>query len=128
GGTVHFTSSDPLAVLPADTALVNGTAVVSVRMMTVGTQTLTATDTTTPAITGKGTISVTAALLGGFDVTGFPSTTAGAAHTFTITARNTVGQVMTGYLGTILFPSSDFQPGLPASYTLTPADTAAQAF
>ena len=39
-GTVHFTSSDANAVLPADTALVNGAATVNVTFMTVGTQTL----------------------------------------------------------------------------------------
>ena len=127
-GLVHFTSSDTAAVLPADTALVNGTGTVSVRMMTVGTQTLTATDTTTPAITGRGTISVTAALLGGFDVTGFPSTTAGAAHTFNLTVRNTIGQVMTGYTGTVVFSSSDVQAGLPASYTFTAADKGSHVF
>ncbi|MFO0953222.1 MAG: hypothetical protein U0835_19115 [Isosphaeraceae bacterium] len=46
-GTVHFTSSDAAAVLPADTALVGGVANVSVTFMTVGTQTLTATDAAT---------------------------------------------------------------------------------
>ncbi len=127
-GTVHFTSSDPSAILPPDTALVNGIATVSVRMMTVGTQTLTATDTTTAAITGKETISVTAAVLGGFDVTNFPSTIAGTAHTFTVTARNTVGQVMSGYTGTVVFSSSDWQAALPASYTFTASDKGQHTF
>ena len=127
-GTVHFTSSDLAAILPADIALVNGSATVSVRMMTVGNQTLTATDTTTPAIAGKVTIAVSAATVGGFDVTGFPSTVAGAAHTFTITARNTLGQVMTGYTGTVVFSSSDYQAGLPISYTFTAADMGSHGF
>ena len=51
-GTVHFTSSDAKAVLPADTALVNGTATVSVKFLTVGTQTLTASDVANPSLAG----------------------------------------------------------------------------
>ncbi len=57
-GVVHFTSSDPLAELPADTALANGVATVNVRFLTVGNQTLTATDVNSSALTG--TISNTA--------------------------------------------------------------------
>ena len=51
-GTVHFTSSDPLAVLPANIALANGSKTVSVKLKTAGDQTITATDVSNPAITG----------------------------------------------------------------------------
>src|SRR5204863_4287755 len=51
-GTVHFTSSDSQAVLPADTALTNGTRTLSATLKTAGSQTITATDTTTSSITG----------------------------------------------------------------------------
>jgi hypothetical protein len=127
-GTVHLSSSDAAAVLPADTTLVNGTANVSVRMMTVGTQTLTATNTANPALTGSETISVTPAVLASYDVTGFPATVAGAAHNFTVTARNTLGQVMTGYTGTVIFSSSDVQAGLPASYIFSASDKGVHTF
>ena len=127
-GTVHLTSSDANAVLPADTALINGTATVNVRMMTVGTQSLTATDTANTALTATETIAVTPATVAGFDVTGFPGTVAGIAHSFTITVRNTLGQVMTGYTGTVNFASSDTQAGLPASYTFTSADKGSHNF
>ena len=41
-------------------------------------------------------------------ITGFPSsTTAGVAHTFTVTALNANGTVNTGYTGTVHFVSSD---------------------
>ena len=51
-GTVHFTSTDPKAVLPPDTALTNGTATFSnLTFNTKGTQTVTATDPAT-GITG----------------------------------------------------------------------------
>ena len=61
-GTVHFTSSDPQAVLPADATLTSGTGTFSATLKTVGTQSLTATDTA-PASTITGTqagITVTA--------------------------------------------------------------------
>jgi hypothetical protein len=59
-GTVHFSSSDTQAKLPADTTLVAGTANVSATLETVGTQTVTATDTVTHSITGSISISTTA--------------------------------------------------------------------
>ena len=54
-GTVHFTSSDGAAVLPANYTFVagdNGTHTFSVTLKTVGTQSITATDTVTGTITG----------------------------------------------------------------------------
>ncbi|MFZ1217721.1 MAG: hypothetical protein WAO00_00440, partial [Chthoniobacterales bacterium] len=51
-GTVHFTSSDGSAELPADGTLTNGTGSRSATFHTEGAQTITATDTVTPSITG----------------------------------------------------------------------------
>ncbi len=54
-GTVHFTSSDGQAVLPANYAFVStdkGVHVFSATLNTVGTQSITATDTVTSSITG----------------------------------------------------------------------------
>ena len=51
-GTVHFTSTDGQAVLPANSTLVNGTGTFSVTMKTVGSQTITSTDSVTASITG----------------------------------------------------------------------------
>jgi hypothetical protein len=64
-----------------------------------------------------------------FSVTGFPSTTtAGVAHTFTVTALNANGTVNTGYTGTVQFSSSDPQAVLPADYTFTAADQGMHTF
>src|SRR3984893_353108 len=46
-GTVHFTSTDGQAVLPANSTLTNGTGTFSATLKTVGSQTITATDTIT---------------------------------------------------------------------------------
>jgi hypothetical protein len=55
-GTIHFASTDPAAILPADytfTAADAGTRTFSVMLGTAGTQSVTATDTVTPSITGS---------------------------------------------------------------------------
>src|SRR5206468_91855 len=54
-GTVHFTSSDGAAVLPANYTFLsgdNGTHTFSATLKTAGTQSITATDTVTASITG----------------------------------------------------------------------------
>ncbi len=60
-GTVQIMSSDGKAMLPANAPLQNGTGNFQLTFETAGNQVVTATDTTTPAITGtSGTISVKA--------------------------------------------------------------------
>ena len=127
-GTVHFTSSDPAAVLPADTTLVNGVATVNATFMTVGTQTITATDVAAPSLTGTMSSDATPPVPALFAVTGYPATTAGIANTFTVTVTDTIGQIATGYTGTVFFSSSDVRAGLPAGYTFTTADAGVHTF
>src|SRR5262249_35232366 len=55
GGTVHFTSSDPQAVLPADGTLSNGAGQFSATLKTVGYQSLTATDSVNTLLTDSQT-------------------------------------------------------------------------
>lgn len=52
-GKVHFASSDPKAILPADVTLNGGAGTFSVAFKTAGTQTLTVTDTVNSSITGS---------------------------------------------------------------------------
>jgi hypothetical protein len=127
-GTVHFTSSDPSAVLPADTNLVNGAATVNVTFMTVGAETITATDVAAPTITGTMSSDATPPVARLFTVSDFPASTAGVAQSFTVTVRDTIGQIATGFTGTVYFSSSDVQAGLPASYTFTAADAGVHTF
>ncbi len=51
-GTIHFTSSDANALLPADATLTNGVGVFTATLQTPGTQTITATDTAVSTTTG----------------------------------------------------------------------------
>jgi hypothetical protein len=126
-GTVHITSSDPQASLPADytfTAADNGVHAFSAVLRTLGTQSITATDTTTATITGtQSGIVVTPKAL----VVTFPTeVTAGDPQVLTVTAVDASGTVLPNYTGTVHFTSTDPQARsgieLPADYTFTLAD------
>ena len=58
-GTVHFTSTDPDAQLPADTTLTNGVGTISVTFMTEGEWTITASDDVTDLFTESDPIIAT---------------------------------------------------------------------
>ncbi|MCC8968300.1 hypothetical protein H8A95_39910, partial [Bradyrhizobium sp. Pear76] len=119
-GTVHFTSTDGQAVLPANMTLTNGTATFSETLDTAGNQTITATDTVSSAITGtSNAATVTAAAVTHFGVSIPANGTAGTAGSGTVTALDAFGNVVTGYAGTVHFTSSDGSAVLPADMTLT---------
>src|SRR5262249_14666319 len=132
-GTVHFTSSDPHATLPANytfTSSDSGTRNFSATLKTVGTRSITATDTVTSSIKGSQSgITVQPAAASALRVNGFPSPpTAGPAHRVTVTALDAYGNVATSYTGTIHFTSSDSQAVLPANYTFTTSDAGVHTF
>ncbi|MGC1490881.1 MAG: choice-of-anchor D domain-containing protein, partial [Candidatus Acidiferrum sp.] len=78
-GTVHFTSTDPSASLPANSTLTNGSGTFSATLKTAGSQTITATDTVTSSITGtSNTITV------GSGTPASVTATAGASQSATI--------------------------------------------
>jgi hypothetical protein len=130
-GTVHFASSDPQAVLPADytfTAADAGSHTFAATLKTAGTQTLSVTDTANPAFSSQAQISAFTVVPASFEIFELPTTTAGAAYSFTVVALNATGGLATGYTGTVHFASSDAQAGLPADYTFTAADGAIHTF
>jgi ELWxxDGT repeat protein len=131
-GAVHFTSSDPKAVLPANytfTAADAGAHTFSATLKTAGTQSIAATDTITPSIAGTdGGIAVSAAAASRFVITGPSSVTAGSAFGLTITVQDAYGNVVTGYTGTVHFKSTDGTATLPANYTFSAADQGGHTF
>jgi ELWxxDGT repeat protein len=132
-GTVHFTSSDPQAVLPADytfTAADNGVHTFSAILKTAGGHSITAADTVATGLAGTQTaITVRPAAASTLTVAGFPSpVTAGVAGTVTVTAWDPYGNRATGYAGTVRFTSSDAQAVLPGNYTFTAADAGRHSF
>jgi hypothetical protein len=129
-GTVHFTSSDAQAVLPADATLTHGTGTFSATLKTAGTQSITATDTADSSLNGtQNPITVTPAAASSLVLGGFPSSiTAGVAASFTVTARDAYGNVASAYTGTVHFTSSDPQATVPADYTFSAADQGVHSF
>ena len=126
-GTIHFTSSDAQAGLPGNftfTKADDGTFTFPVTLKTAGSQSISATDTTTAAITGTVSgINVSPATASQLVLSGLPSSTAvGAVQSVTVTAKDPYGNVATGYTGTVHFTSSDLKASLPANYTFTSAN------
>ena len=117
-GTVHFTSTDPQAALPASSALTNGTGSFSVTLKTASRETITATDAN--ALTGtSSSITVNATAASKFSVSAPATATARTAFTLTVTAIDPYSNTATGYTGTVHFTSSDPKAVLPANSTLS---------
>jgi hypothetical protein len=118
-GTVHFTSTDGQAMLPANSTLANGTRTFSATLKTAGGQTITATDMVKASIAGtSNSINVSSAATH-FSLTAPATATTGTAFNFTVTALDASNNVVTRYSGTVHFTSTDGQAVLPANSTLT---------
>ena len=136
-GTVHFTTTDGAAVLPANYTFTGGDTGVhtftnAYTLKTAGSQTLTATDTVTGTITGtsagdhrqpgrRGDAST---------VTGTPASVdrRRAPTNVTVTAKDAFGNIATGYTGTVHFTTTDGAAALPADYTFTGGDAGVHIF
>ena len=119
-GTVHITSTDGAALLPADATLTNGAGTFAITFKTAATQTVTATDTVAASITGtSGNVTVSPGVATRFAVVAPATATAGIPITVTVTARDTNNNVATGYAGTVHITSSDIIAALPTDTTLT---------
>ncbi len=133
-GTIHFTSSDSLSTtgngLPADYTFTGsggdkGIHTFTATLKSVGTQSITATDSLSSSISGtQSGIIVNPAVASTLVVSAYPSpTTSGAAHSFIVNIYDSIGNIATGYTGTIHFTSSDTKVtagnGLPVNYTFT---------
>ncbi len=132
-GTIQFSSTDVSAGLPANytfTAADDGSHTFTITLKTAGSQSITATDTTTSAVTGTlSGITVSPAAASQFILSGLGSTvTAGTTQSVTVTAEDAYGNVATGYAGTVNFTSSDASAVLPASYTFTTSDKGIHTF
>lgn len=124
-GTVHFTSTDGQAVLPADTAFSGGDngvkSISGVELRTAGSQSVTVNDAATPSATGSQTgITVNPASANHFDVSGAANpATVGTPTSVTVTAKDPWNNTATGYGGTVQILSDDTSATLPSPGSLT---------
>ncbi|MGA2049184.1 MAG: putative Ig domain-containing protein [Terracidiphilus sp.] len=104
-GTVHFTSSDSSASLPADATLTNGVGTFPVTLNATGNQAVTATDTVNASITGTGSTTVDQA----------PAIDSASNAEFTVGKLSSFTVMATGY------PSPTFSEtgSLPGGVTLS---------
>jgi streptogramin lyase len=136
-GTVHFSSTDPQAILPADytfTPADQGEHLFTLSLRTAGSQTVTVTDTdqassTAAPLTASATVTVQPAAAATMTLSGMPSSVLGGSlQSVTVTLRDRYGNVATGYLGTVHFGSSDPHASLPADFMFTAADAGVHTF
>ena len=119
GGTVHFSSSDPAAALPADNTLTGGVGTFTATLQTAGSTSLTATDALTSSIAGSSSpISVSLAAVHLF-ISAPTTATAGTPFNFTVVALDSNNNLATGYTGTVHFAGTDGRESLPVDVTLT---------
>src|SRR6185437_14675045 len=107
----------------------NGVATFTATLDTAGSQTITATDTGLPSLTGNEVLSVNSATATHL-VIGAPSTvTVGSPFSFNVTAEDQFDNVATAFTGTVNLSSSDSSASLiPPTYTFTGMDAGIHAF
>jgi streptogramin lyase len=129
-GTVHFSSSDQQAGLPADytfTAADQGVhTFLGIQLKTAGTQTLSASDSAL-AINGSLSLSVEP---GPASLQLQIAQAVDAYHQFqvTVTVADAFGNRITSYAGTVHFDCADISAILPPDYTFTSADQGVHTF
>jgi uncharacterized repeat protein (TIGR03803 family) len=130
-GTIHFTSSDSPAGLPADYTFQSsdqGVHTFTGTLYTAGSQSITGTDTSNGSITGVQGITVSAAAVTHLVISGPSSVRSGTAFSVTVTAADAYGNTVTGYTGTVHFSDSLSGATLPANYTFTSGDAGVHTF
>ena len=129
-GTVHFSSSDLKAVLPASytfTAADNGVKSFTFTLKTAGNQSV---SVQSGAITGSDSVAVVSAGATHLGIVAAANPIAGAPFDVTVRALDKFGNVATGYLGTVHLSTNDTASGvaLPTNYTFTAGDNGIHTF
>jgi predicted outer membrane repeat protein len=131
-GTLHFSSSDGQASLPADytfTSSDNGVHTFSATLKAAGTQSLTVKDTATSNLTAtQSGITVQPGAASQLVISGPSSINAGKTFTLTVVAMDAYGNVATSYAGTLHFTSSDSSGSMPSDYAFTMNDQGQHSF
>jgi hypothetical protein len=116
-GTVHFTSSDPQAVLPANAQLVSGTGTFTITFKTAAVQSITATDSVNGLIGSEGGITVDAGPATHFVLSAPTTVVAGVAFSVNVMAFDAYGNPASLYSGTVAITTTDPRATVPSPYT-----------
>jgi subtilisin-like proprotein convertase family protein len=136
-GSVTLSSTDPQAAFATMsytfTAADAGshTFTNGVTLKTAGTWAISARDTSNSSLTStESGIVVNAAAASTVTLSGYPTIeVAGVSHSFTVTLRDAYGNLATGYVGTVVFTSSDPNAVFSQTpYTFTAADAGSRQF
>lgn len=133
-GTIHFSSSDAQAVLPADYTFKsgdNGSHNFNSGMVlkTAGSQNVTATDTVNSTLSANsGSILVTANSFSRLHISGPTVSITGQTFSVVVSATDAYNNLVVGYNGTAQFSSSDTLASLPANYTFNNSDNGVHTF
>ena len=118
-GTLHITSSDPQAALPANATLINGTGTFQITLKTANNETVTATDTAMASITGSSSgTNVGPGPATHLSITAPTAASTGIQFGITVIAYDAYGNVATGYTGMVHFATTDTQVVPPANAAL----------
>lgn len=118
-GTVHFTSDDPTATLPADTIITGGVGNVQVSATRATAVTVRARDTSNTDLTGTTVIPVNAAAVNHLTLTTPISTSTGTAFQAMLSAQDQYNNIVKSFADTIHLNSTSAQSVLPADFVLT---------
>ena len=124
-GTVHWSSSDALAVLPADTTFRstdNGNKTLPLTLYTSGNQNVTAVDNASGSVRGTQNNIVVGAIRSRLQVRTPASVVAGQGFNVIIAATDAYGNIDPNYTGTVTLTSSDPRAALPTTVTFGSTD------
>jgi hypothetical protein len=130
-GSVHFSSTDGRATLPANYTFTvgdDGEHTFSATLGTLGSQAIIITDTATGSITGQASVMVTPGSATHFTLTGPTKATEEEFFKFVVTAFDPYGNVASGYRGTVRITSSNKSASLPDNYTYRDSDAGSHTF
>jgi hypothetical protein len=130
-GTLHFTSTDPTAVLPADYTFMlsdDGTHTFSFTLDRAGTQSVTVTDTSSSGLQDTVPVTVAPGPFALYLMQAPATITAGQQFNILLTAQDAFQNTLIGYNGTVSISSTDSRAALPAPYMFVVADSGTHSF
>jgi hypothetical protein len=131
-GTIHFSSTDGAASLPADFTFLpgnQGREQFDVILRTAGSREVRVEDVSDPALAAVRTVQVTPHFVESLSLRAQAGPhEAGATFSVEVVALDAFGNVATGYDSSVSFTSSDLRASLPGAYTFTPADAGRRVF